>query len=118
MRVKGKGNVDGREEDDLCVICMEPPEAPVKVRLNDSISVVKIYTNLLPPFAHTVAVRPQVLQEVHRGVREEGGGQIMPPLLQSAATGPEKLYDLGFGMYAKIMSLVDRSRPGVDTLDP
>ena len=65
VREKGKAKMESTEDDDLCVICMEPPEAPVKVRLNDSISVVKIYTNLLPPFAHTVAVRPQVLQEVH-----------------------------------------------------
>ena len=35
VRKKGKGNVEGSEEDALCVICMEPPEAPVKVRLRN-----------------------------------------------------------------------------------
>ena len=39
VREKGKGNVDGSEEDDLCVICMEPPEDSIKVRLEMKIAV-------------------------------------------------------------------------------
>ena len=41
-------------------------------------------------------------------------------LIQAAAprSGPEKLFDLGFGVYAKIKGAVDRSRPGVDPLTP
>jgi len=35
VREKGSGNVEGGEEDERCVICMEPPEAPVKVRLRN-----------------------------------------------------------------------------------
>ena len=35
VREKGKANVEGGKEDDLCVICMEPPEDEVKVRLRN-----------------------------------------------------------------------------------
>ena len=35
VREKGKDNVEGGEEDELCVICMEPPEDAVKVRLRN-----------------------------------------------------------------------------------
>ena len=41
VREKGKANVEGGKEDDLCVICMEAPEAAVEVRLSDSIQAVK-----------------------------------------------------------------------------
>ena len=33
VREKGQGNVEGGEEDNLCVICIEQPEIPTKVRL-------------------------------------------------------------------------------------
>ena len=32
--------------------------------------------------------------------------------------GPEKLFDLGFDVYMKIVSAVDRNRPGVNISDP
>ena len=32
--------------------------------------------------------------------------------------GPEKLFDLGIGMYMKIKGAIDRSRPGVDDRTP
>ena len=32
--------------------------------------------------------------------------------------GPDKLFDLGYGMYAKIRGAIDRSRPGVDARKP
>ena len=33
VREKGKGNVEGGDEDDLCVICQSKPVNAVKVRL-------------------------------------------------------------------------------------
>ena len=35
VREKGKANVEGGEEDERCVICMEPPEDAIKVRLRN-----------------------------------------------------------------------------------
>ena len=32
--------------------------------------------------------------------------------------GPEKLFDLGHGMIMKIKGAIDRSRPGVDDMNP
>ena len=32
--------------------------------------------------------------------------------------GPEKLYDLGYGMFMKIKAAIDRSRPGVHQTTP
>ena len=33
VRAKGRDNVEGAEEDGLCVICQERPVDPVEVRL-------------------------------------------------------------------------------------
>ena len=41
VREKGNGNVEGGEEDDLCVICMELPEEEVKVRVSNSMNLSK-----------------------------------------------------------------------------
>ena len=32
--------------------------------------------------------------------------------------GPDKLFELGYGMYSKIKGEIDRKRPGVDTRKP
>ena len=90
VREKGSGNVEGGEEDGQCVICMEPPEAPVKVRRETRrmIFPTNPRARITTPFRScvlTVAVRPQVLPEVHRGVGKKGDGEIMPPLPQSVA---------------------------------
>ena len=41
VRQRGKNNVEGGEEDSNCVICLEPPESPVKVRSSNSIAMIK-----------------------------------------------------------------------------
>lgn len=32
--------------------------------------------------------------------------------------GPDKLFDLGYGMYMKVRGEIDRGRPGIDTREP
>ena len=44
--------------------------------------------------------------------------RLCPLCRKPLPPGPDKLFDLGYGMYMKIRGAIDRSRPGVDTRTP
>ena len=50
--------------------------------------------------------------------KQRGADKACPLCRNPLPPGPEKLFDLGYGMYAKIKGAVDRSRPGVDETIP
>ena len=45
--------------------------------------------------------------------KQRGADKACPLCRNPLPPGPEKLFDLGYGMYMKIRGGVDRSRPGV-----
>ena len=51
-------------------------------------------------------------------LRQKGVDKSCPLCRQPLPPGPDKLFDLGYGMYAKIKGEVDRGRPGVADTDP
>ena len=51
-------------------------------------------------------------------LRQKGVDKSCPLCRKPLPPGPEKLFDLGYGMYAKIKGAIDRSRPGVDETTP
>ena len=50
--------------------------------------------------------------------KQRGAGKACPLCRNPLPPGPEKLLDLGYGMFMKIKGAVDRSRPGVDPQTP
>ena len=50
--------------------------------------------------------------------KQRGADKACPLCRNPLPPGPEKLFDLGYGMYAKINGAVDRSRPRVDPKTP
>ena len=51
-------------------------------------------------------------------LRQKGVDKSCPLCRKPLPPGPEKLFDLGVGIYAKIKGAIDRSRPGVDETTP
>ena len=51
-------------------------------------------------------------------LRQKGVDKSCPLCRKPLPPGPEQLFDLGYGMFAKIKGLIDRSRPGVDEMTP
>ena len=51
-------------------------------------------------------------------LRQKGVDKSCPLCRKPLPPGPEKLFDLGYGMYMKIKGAIDRSRPGVDDMTP
>ena len=51
-------------------------------------------------------------------LREKGVDKSCPLCRKPLPPGPDKLFDLGYGMYMKIKGAIDRSRPGVDHMTP
>ncbi len=51
-------------------------------------------------------------------LRQKGVDKSCPLCRQPLPPGPDKLFDLGYGMYSKIKGEVDRGRPGVADTDP
>ena len=51
-------------------------------------------------------------------LRQKGVDKSCPLCRQPLPPGPDKLFDLGYGMYSKIKGEVDRGRPGVAETDP
>ena len=51
-------------------------------------------------------------------LRQKGVDKSCPLCRKPLPPGPEKLFDLGHGMYMKIKGAIDRSRPGVDDTTP
>ena len=51
-------------------------------------------------------------------LRQKGVDKSCPLCRKPLPPGPEKLFDLGFGIYTKIKGAIDRSRPGVDETTP
>ena len=51
-------------------------------------------------------------------LRQKGVDKSCPLCRKPLPPGPEKLFDLGYGIYAKIKGAIDRSRPGVDSRTP
>ena len=51
-------------------------------------------------------------------LRQKGVDKSCPLCCKPLPPGPEKLFDLGYGIYAKIRGAIDRSRPGVDVKSP
>ena len=51
-------------------------------------------------------------------LRQKGVDKSCPLCRKPLPPGPEKLFDLGYGMYAKIKGAIDRSRPGVTDITP
>ena len=51
-------------------------------------------------------------------LRQKGVDKSCPLCRKPLPPGPEKLFDLGHGMYMKIKAAIDRSRPGVDQTTP
>ena len=51
-------------------------------------------------------------------LRQKGVDKSCPLCRKPLPPGPEKLFDLGYGMYSKIRGEVDRGRPQSEGLDP
>ena len=51
-------------------------------------------------------------------LRQKGVDKSCPLCRKPLPPGPDKLFDLGYGMYAKISGEIDRGRPGVDDTTP
>ena len=51
-------------------------------------------------------------------LRQKGVDKACPLCRKPLPPGPEKLFDLGFGIIMKIKGAIDRSRPGVDDRTP
>ena len=51
-------------------------------------------------------------------LRQKGVDKSCPLCRKPLPPGPEKLFDLGYGIYAKIKGAIDRGRPGVDETTP
>ena len=51
-------------------------------------------------------------------LRQKGVDRSCPLCRKPLPPGPDKLFDLGHGMYMKIKGAIDRSRPGVDVRTP
>ena len=51
-------------------------------------------------------------------LRQKGVDRSCPLCRKPLPPGPDKLFDLGFGMYWKVRGAIDRSRPGVDDRTP
>ena len=51
-------------------------------------------------------------------LRQKGVDKSCPLCRRPLPPGPEKLFDLGYGMYSKIKGEVDRGRPQSEILDP
>ena len=51
-------------------------------------------------------------------LRQKGVDKSCPLCRKPLPPGPDKLFDLGYGMYWKIKGVIDRSRPGVDPRTP
>ena len=51
-------------------------------------------------------------------LRQKGVDRSCPLCRKPLPPGPDKLFDLGHGMYMKIKGAIDRSRPGVDDRTP
>ena len=51
-------------------------------------------------------------------LRQKGVDKSCPLCRKPLPPGPDKLYDLGYGMFMKIKGAIDRSRPGVDDTTP
>ena len=51
-------------------------------------------------------------------LRQKGVDKSCPLCRKPLPPGPEKLFDLGYGMFIKIKGAIDRSRPRVDTRTP
>ena len=51
-------------------------------------------------------------------LRQKGVDRSCPLCRKPLPPGPDKLFDLGYGMYMKIKGAIDRSRPGVDERTP
>ena len=72
----------------------------------------------------TASVRPQILQVVRGGAAREGVDKSCPLCRKPLPPGPEKLFDLGWGIYWKIKGAIDRRRhyslgsPVVDDTTP
>ena len=104
VRENGKDNVEGGEEDDLCVICQSRPVNAVKVSLCSADAymncVIRAFVQAIDPHPclphlSTASVRPQVLQVVRGGAAPERGGQVVPPLPQAAAARAGEAVRLG-----------------------
>ena len=101
VRTKGKEEVEGGDQDDLCVICQAKPVDPVEVswilmhicRIWWGLLAVHVLTHgascsltcvFATPLLATAPVWPRVLQVVHGGAAPQRRGQVMPPLPQAA----------------------------------
>ena len=51
-------------------------------------------------------------------LRQKGVDRSCPLCRKPLPPGPDKLFDLGYGMYMKIKGAIDRGRPGVDERTP
>ena len=51
-------------------------------------------------------------------LRQKGVGRSCPLCRKPLPPGPDKLFDLGAGMYMKVRGAIDRSRPGVENSTP
>ena len=51
-------------------------------------------------------------------LRQKGVDRSCPLCRKPLPPGPDKLFDLGYGMYMKIKGAIDRGRPGVDDRTP
>ena len=51
-------------------------------------------------------------------LRQKGVDKSCPLCRKPLTPGPEKLFEWGVGIYAKIKGAIDRSRPGVDERAP
>ena len=51
-------------------------------------------------------------------LRQKGVDKSCPVCREPLPPGPDKLFDLGFGMFMKVKGAVDRSRPGADDTEP
>ena len=51
-------------------------------------------------------------------LRQKGVDKSCPLCRKPLPPGPDKLFDLGYGMYSKIKGAIDRGRPEADRLKP
>ena len=75
-------------------------------------------THPSPPLCPQLPCGHKYCKSCVEELRQKGVDKSCPLCRKPLPPGPEKLLDLGFGIYAKIKGAIDRSRPGVDETTP
>ena len=89
-----------------------------------SVSIYSLFVRILMNSASPLSRPPQLpcgheyCKSCLEELRQKGVDKSCPLCRKPLPPGPDKLFDLGHGMYMKIKGAIDRSRPRVDVTTP